>query len=293
MWAQLWATGQFWAALLLWFAAQLSLQQRIWRLRPASRAALLSFALFALSCAGVSAWGRRLPSLYREFGVERCASYSQIGRRFKQWSRELHPDALAGRSPAAFSAATLLKEKLMSSAFRLFYDKFDEQLRLDELEPAQLSALYRFQIQAGILRYANTLFFWVFALFAASRLRGNFAAIGPLVKLLMGKSFAAVYYLFAQDVYGCSVVDRLCPRATIHQQLYLGEFVFAALLALAWPPLERRLATEELRHGAAVLALQRNPAVAADSRATKLRATLERYAEIFRLSKAPAAAAKR
>lgn len=276
--------GQFWAALLAWFAAQLFVQLRVWRLRSPRVAAALSAAIFLASCAAVGAWAQRQPSLYREFGVQRCASYSQVGSRFKQLSRALHPDsAAAGQLLNAFSAVAQLKEKLLNSAFRLFYDKFNAQLEVEDVEHARVTALYRHQIQAGILEYMHTLFFWIFALFAVSKLRRNLAALGHLLKVVLAKSFALVCYLFAQDVYSCSALDRLFPHATIYQQLYLAEFVFAALLALVWVPLEQHVTRRNLREHELVLRLQRGLGQGSDAPTQKLRSTIARYVESFKL----------
>lgn len=172
-------------------------------------------------------------SKYSKFGVPRCASKREITSKFRQWSREVHPDQKASRdSPYTFEELDSLKDFLSMDHTRTYYDKFDVVFERDNFDETQAKTVHNYLFQRRLFSYLNTTFIWVFFTFVLCKVLRELEITNFLLKVLMGKSFVVVYFIYAQPVDECSLLDRLFPNLTMYQQIYFAEAIFALFFGI-------------------------------------------------------------
>ena len=241
----------YWGALGFFFMIQLLVQKRLAKI--SSTTLRLSIGLAVIVGCGllVLKFTKQKKTIYSEFDIQRGSSYAEVGRKYKSWTRTLHPDAkkAPGEEGQTFDSVTKLREQLSDSRKRLFYDKFGFDLQNNELDQTIMSNIYRAGLQLKITEYLNTFFFWIFILFSVSKIQKSIFGVETLLRLLMAKSILIVYYIFAQDVQKPSLLDLVFPHLPIHQQIYASELIMACIIAFAWPLLAdmEKVRTEKMR----------------------------------------------
>lgn len=170
-------------------------------------------------------------SKYKTFGVDRCATKREIMRKFRLWSRIVHPDKMTVTSDIPFTYVELdeLKDFLTTEHSRTFYDKFDRVFEKENFDETQIKNVHSYLFQKKLFQYLNTTFLWVFVSFLFSRYLKQLEITNFLLKILMGKSFVVIYYLYSQNVEECSLLDSVFGFLTISQQIYYCEFFISMI----------------------------------------------------------------
>lgn len=173
-------------------------------------------------------YAAQIESKYSKFGVPRCASKREIQTKFRQWSKTIHPDMQASRdSPYTFEELDSLKDFLSMDHTRTYYDKFDTVFERDNFDETQAKTIHNYLFQRRLFGYLNTTFIWVFFTFVLCKVLRELEITNFILKVLMGKSFVVVYYLYAQPVDECSIMDRLFSHLTMSQQIRHSEIIFS------------------------------------------------------------------
>lgn len=169
-----------------------------------------------------------VPSKYTTFDIDRCATRREIQQRFRQWSRTIHPDQAGSKTAKhTFEELDTLKDFLSADHTRTFYDKFDIVFDHDNFEETQVKTIHNYIFQRRLFQYLNSTFIWVFLTFIMCKVLRELDITNFLLKILMGKAFVVVYFMYAQPVDECSALDRWFPRLTIFQQIKHAELVFS------------------------------------------------------------------
>ena len=189
---------------------------------------LLISSIFAIAIKGIS---EKETSKYKTFGVKRCATKREILSQFRVWSKVVHPDKMTVTSDIPFTYPELdeLKDFLTTEHSRTFYDKFDRIFERDNFDETQIKNVHSYLFQRKLFQYLNMTFVWVFVSFLLSKYLKQLEITNFLLKILMGKSFVVIYYLYSQNVEECSLLDSAFGFLTISQQIYYCEFVVSMI----------------------------------------------------------------
>ena len=194
------------------------------------QAILLLFvsSIFAIAIKNIS---ESETSKYKTFGVNRCATKREIMHKFRLWSRIVHPDKMTVTSDIPFTYVELdeLKDFLTTEHSRTFYDKFDRVFVKENFDETQIKNVHSYLFQKKLFQYLNTTFLWVFVSFLFSRYLKQLEITNFLLKILMGKSFVVIYYLYSQNIEECSLLDSVFGFLTISQQIYYCEFFISMI----------------------------------------------------------------
>lgn len=174
------------------------------------------------------------PSKYRTFDIQRCATKRELNQRFRIWSRTIHPDKNTGKnSKFTFEEVDSIKDFLADDHKRVLYDKFDIIFPRDDLDETQAKTIYNFVFQRRLFQYINGTFIWVFLTFIMCKMLKELDITNFLLKVLMGKAFVVVYFMYSQAIDECSVLDRVFKHLTIFQQIKHAELVFSFIFGVA------------------------------------------------------------
>ena len=179
--------------------------------------------LFAYSIKHVS---KSEESKYKTFGVKRCATKREINAQFRIWSRTKHPDQKSEDSDDGLTFENLdqTKDFLLSDHTRLFYDKFDQVFENDQFDEKRIKEIHSYLFQTKLFEYLNSTFIWIFLSFLFSHFLKQYELTAFFLKVLMGKTFVLIYFLYSQSVDSCSIFDSLFEYLTISKQIMYIEF---------------------------------------------------------------------
>lgn len=165
-------------------------------------------------------------SKYRLFDVKRCSTKREINSKFRVWSKTVHPDKNSIQQTSSFSYEELdsLKDFLTTDHYRIFYDKFDQVFDRETFDEKDIKNVKNFLFQKKLFQYLNTTFVWIFLSFLFSKYLQQLEITNFLMKILMGKTFVIVYFLYSQEIEQCSLLDDVFEFSTISQQIFFSEF---------------------------------------------------------------------
>lgn len=173
-------------------------------------------------------------SKYRTFDIQRCATKRELNQRFRLWSRTIHPDKNTGtEAKFTFEQIDSIKDFLSDDNKRILYDKFDIIFQRDDLDETQAKTIHNYVFQRRLFQYINGTFVWVFLTFIMCKMLKELDITNFLLKVLMGKAFVVVYFMYSQAVDECSVLDRVFKNLTIFQQIKHAELIFSFIFGVA------------------------------------------------------------
>jgi hypothetical protein len=174
-------------------------------------------------------------SKYKIFDLKRCANNREIISRFRSWSKIVHPDSQNEfhDEQITYEELNILKEFLLDSNKRLFYDKFNQIYERQDFDEKESKEVHNFLFQNKLFEYLNLTFAWIFVTFLVSKYLNKLQLTNFILKILIAKTFLIVYYLYSQSEDTCSFLDDLFVHLTIYQQIYYSEFWFSFAFGLA------------------------------------------------------------
>lgn len=179
--------------------------------------------LFAYSIKHIS---QSEESKYKTFGVKRCANKREITAQFRIWSRTKHPDQKSEEvdDGHTFESLDQIKDFLLTDHTRLFYDKFDQIFENDQFDEKRIKEIHSYLFQTKLFEYLNATFIWIFLSFLLSHFLKQYELTAFFLKVLMGKTFVLIYFLYSQSVDTCSIFDSVFEHITISKQIMYIEF---------------------------------------------------------------------